>query len=85
MEEPRRLVARAFTFKERNFLSRSYFCVTRVAIISIFAVQQSHGWIHYLIHEPEPHILLFRRPLPPSKANEPSMPTNSKLIGGNKA
>ena len=24
-------------------------------------VQQSRGWIHYLIHEPEPHILLFRR------------------------
>ncbi|XP_071958134.1 cyclin-dependent kinases regulatory subunit-like [Antedon mediterranea] len=26
-------------------------------------VQQSPGWIHYLIHSPEPHILLFRRPL----------------------
>jgi len=26
-------------------------------------VQQSHGWIHYMIHEPEPHILLFRRPV----------------------
>ncbi|XP_077389985.1 cyclin-dependent kinases regulatory subunit 2 [Festucalex cinctus] len=26
-------------------------------------VQQSHGWIHYMIHKPEPHILLFRRPL----------------------
>lgn len=26
-------------------------------------VQQSHGWIHYMIHEPEPHILLFRRPI----------------------
>ncbi|CAH3146922.1 unnamed protein product [Pocillopora meandrina] len=25
-------------------------------------VQQSPGWIHYLIHEPEPHVLLFRRP-----------------------
>jgi len=24
-------------------------------------VQQSRGWVHYLIHEPEPHILLFRR------------------------
>lgn len=30
-------------------------------------VQQSHGWIHYMIHEPEPHILLFRRPLPQGK------------------
>ncbi|XP_038624826.1 cyclin-dependent kinases regulatory subunit 1 isoform X2 [Tachyglossus aculeatus] len=28
-------------------------------------VQQSQGWVHYMIHEPEPHILLFRRPLPP--------------------
>eukprot|EP00755_Sulcionema_specki_P025271 Sspe_Gene.82948::Locus_54382_Transcript_1_1_Confidence_1.000_Length_629::g.82948::m.82948/K02219/CKS1; cyclin-dependent kinase regulatory subunit CKS1 len=26
-------------------------------------VQQSYGWEHYLIHPPEPHILLFRRPL----------------------
>lgn len=27
-------------------------------------VQQSRGWIHYMIHKPEPHILLFRRPIP---------------------
>ncbi|GJN30296.1 hypothetical protein PR202_gb18589 [Eleusine coracana subsp. coracana] len=26
-------------------------------------VQQSRGWIHYAIHRPEPHIMLFRRPL----------------------
>lgn len=26
-------------------------------------VQQSRGWVHYMIHTPEPHILLFRRPL----------------------
>ena len=25
-------------------------------------VQQSRGWVHYAIHRPEPHILLFRRP-----------------------
>lgn len=24
-------------------------------------VQQSQGWIHFMKHEPEPHILLFRR------------------------
>ena len=24
-------------------------------------IQQSHGWVHYMIHSPEPHILLFRR------------------------
>ncbi|CBJ27816.1 conserved unknown protein [Ectocarpus siliculosus] len=26
-------------------------------------VQQSRGWMHYAIHRPEPHILLFKRPL----------------------
>jgi len=26
-------------------------------------VQQSPGWIHYAIHSPEPHVLLFRRRL----------------------
>ena len=26
-------------------------------------VQQSRGWMHYETHKPEPHILLFRRPL----------------------
>mmetsp|Transcript_22848 Transcript_22848/g.29860 ORF Transcript_22848/g.29860 Transcript_22848/m.29860 type:complete len:105 (+) Transcript_22848:91-405(+) len=26
-------------------------------------VQQSRGWVHYAIHRPEPHILLFKRPL----------------------
>ncbi|XP_071965199.1 cyclin-dependent kinases regulatory subunit-like [Antedon mediterranea] len=24
-------------------------------------VQQSQGWVHYMMHEPEPHILLFKR------------------------
>ncbi|XP_065186589.1 cyclin-dependent kinases regulatory subunit-like [Sycon ciliatum] len=27
-------------------------------------VQQSEGWVHYMIHNPEPHILLFRRSKP---------------------
>jgi len=26
-------------------------------------VQQSLGWVHYATHRPEPHILLFKRPL----------------------
>lgn len=26
-------------------------------------VVQSPGWTHYMIHDPEPHILLFKRPL----------------------
>lgn len=25
-------------------------------------VQQSPGWVHYMLHTPEPHVLLFRRP-----------------------
>ncbi|XP_053696334.1 cyclin-dependent kinases regulatory subunit-like [Sabethes cyaneus] len=25
-------------------------------------VQQSPGWVMYMMHNPEPHILLFRRP-----------------------
>lgn len=25
-------------------------------------VQQSPGWVHYMLHAPEPHVLLFRRP-----------------------
>jgi len=29
-------------------------------------VQQSPGWVHYSQHNPEPHILLFRRPIPPT-------------------
>ena len=32
-------------------------------------VQQSPGWIHYMKHDPEPHILLFRRPLPNVSTN----------------
>ena len=24
-------------------------------------VQQSRGWVHYAIHRPEPHIMLYRR------------------------
>lgn len=30
-------------------------------------VQQSLGWVHYLLHKPEPHVLLFRRALPSNK------------------
>ncbi|XP_054715082.1 cyclin-dependent kinases regulatory subunit-like [Uloborus diversus] len=37
-------------------------------------VQQSQGWIHYMIHKPEPHILLFRRPLQgPAPSQEEQM------------
>ncbi|WVQ90070.1 hypothetical protein IAS59_003847 [Cryptococcus gattii] len=32
-------------------------------------ITQSLGWEHFEVHAPEPHILLFRRPLPGSNAN----------------
>lgn len=31
-------------------------------------VQQSQGWTHYMIHKPEPHVLLFKRHHTVSKA-----------------
>ena len=34
-------------------------------------VSQSSGWVHYSIHHPEPHILLFRRPLTPTPVPVP--------------
>ncbi|XP_056645426.1 cyclin-dependent kinases regulatory subunit-like [Diorhabda sublineata] len=33
-------------------------------------VQQSSNWVHYMKHTPEPHILLFRRPLKTNNSNE---------------
>ncbi|KAL7744281.1 hypothetical protein ACLKA6_001680 [Drosophila palustris] len=24
-------------------------------------IQQSPGWVHYMMHAPEPHVILFRR------------------------
>ena len=29
----------------------------------MLGVMQSRGWQHYEVHKPEPHVLLFRRPL----------------------
>lgn len=40
-------------------------------LIDAAGVQQSEGWEHYLVHEPEPHILLFRRPLTHPLATKP--------------
>lgn len=43
-------------------------------------VQQSRGWVHYEIHRPEPHILLFRRPLgtDPQTGIPPAQPPNAE-------
>lgn len=41
-------------------------------------VQQSPGWVHYMLHAPEPHVLLFRRPLAqPSESNPTTSSTAS--------
>ena len=36
-------------------------------------VQQSQGWVHYMVHGPEPHILLFRRPITDREAAKKAM------------
>ncbi|CAM9672377.1 unnamed protein product [Pylaiella littoralis] len=44
-------------------------------------VQQSRGWMHYAIHRPEPHILLFKRPLgtdPVSGKVDPTLEAEAK-------
>uniref|UniRef100_A0A8C3WR90 Cyclin-dependent kinases regulatory subunit n=1 Tax=Catagonus wagneri TaxID=51154 RepID=A0A8C3WR90_9CETA len=37
-------------------------------------VQQSQGWVHYMIHEPESHVLLLRGHCPRSQRNEAGEP-----------
>ncbi|KAJ2592023.1 hypothetical protein H4R99_006547 [Coemansia sp. RSA 1722] len=29
-------------------------------------VRQSLGWVHFMVHDPEPHMLLFKRPKNPA-------------------
>nr|CAI5850257.1 unnamed protein product [Callosobruchus analis] len=43
-------------------------------------VQQSKGWVHYMIHEPEPHILLFKRPITTPPPNFAPMETKNKVM-----
>mmetsp|Transcript_20295 Transcript_20295/g.29991 ORF Transcript_20295/g.29991 Transcript_20295/m.29991 type:complete len:114 (-) Transcript_20295:63-404(-) len=38
-------------------------CLTENEWRHSFKVTMSRGWEHYGIHKPEPHVLLFRRPL----------------------
>ncbi|KAG4094330.1 CKS-domain-containing protein [Neocallimastix lanati (nom. inval.)] len=48
-----------------------------------FGVRQSLGWEHYMIHAPEPHILLFRREKDYQKKYGNNLkPTNTNSIGG---
>ncbi|XP_076457546.1 cyclin-dependent kinases regulatory subunit 1-like [Babylonia areolata] len=44
-------------------------------------VQQSPGWIHYMVHAPEPHVLLFRRPLSQQPSQGATMTGNHLLVG----
>lgn len=41
-------------------------------------VQQSRGWVHYAIHRPEPHIMLYRRP---KGYGQPGFPGGPALNG----
>eukprot|EP00887_Chlorella_sp_A99_P003426 scaffold7.g3426.t1 len=41
-------------------------------------VQQSRGWVHYAIHRPEPHIMLFRRP----RGFSQEMPMGVPMVAG---
>lgn len=43
-------------------------------------VQQSPGWVHYMMHTPEPHVLLFRRLRTDiSNSNEVSSSVNTAI------
>eukprot|EP00250_Pteridium_aquilinum_P000887 c11068_g1_i1 orf=91-405(+) len=45
-------------------------------------VQQSRGWVHYAIHKPEPHIMLFRRPLD-YQQNQQNQQNQARQVMGN--
>uniref|UniRef100_A0A0K0EYB9 Cyclin-dependent kinases regulatory subunit n=2 Tax=Strongyloides TaxID=6247 RepID=A0A0K0EYB9_STRVS len=42
-------------------------------------IQQSPGWVHYMIHGPERHVLLFRRPKAVSKECGQGITNNAAL------
>lgn len=41
-------------------------------------VQQSPGWIHYMLHAPEPQVLLFRRPLAQEQETQTNQASTSE-------
>ncbi|KAL9272528.1 Serine/threonine-protein phosphatase 5-like protein, partial [Drosera capensis] len=43
-------------------------------------LQQSRGWVHYAIHRPEPHIMLFRRPLNYQQQQENQSSTQPSIL-----
>ncbi|XP_068155443.1 cyclin-dependent kinases regulatory subunit [Drosophila tropicalis] len=44
-------------------------------------VQQSPGWVHYMMHAPEPHVILFRRRRIEEKS-QPQVATQTQASGG---
>jgi cyclin-dependent kinase regulatory subunit CKS1 len=43
-------------------------------------VTMSVGWQHYLLHRPEPNVLLFKRPLPAAQPpTQPAAPTQAQV------
>ncbi|XP_072933079.1 cyclin-dependent kinases regulatory subunit-like [Epargyreus clarus] len=42
-------------------------------------VQQSPGWLHFMVHNPEPHVLLFRRPRTNQASNSITTNTTSTV------
>lgn len=48
------------TITKKIVCCRLFWCQSEWRAIG---VQQSRGWVHYAIHRPEPHIMLYRRPL----------------------
>jgi len=49
--------------EKRKLITLSFFLRRVQAEWRGLGVQQSRGWVHYAIHRPEPHIMLYRRPL----------------------
>ncbi|KAH8248162.1 hypothetical protein KR038_003808 [Drosophila bunnanda] len=41
-------------------------------------VQQSPGWVHYMVHAPEPHVILFRRKRVEEEGAAPQVATASE-------
>ncbi|KAJ3051719.1 Cyclin-dependent kinases regulatory subunit [Rhizophlyctis rosea] len=47
-----------------------------------YGVQQSPGWNHYMLHGPEPHILLFRREKDYQIKYPNGVPVQASKVGG---
>lgn len=49
----------------------------------MLGVDQASAWKHYAVHRPEPHLLMFRRPLPgQKKGEEEAKPPGSVIVSG---